>query len=186
MINLNNPIHAVLTLIGIFLLVSIFLFSLGFEFLGFLLILVYASGIAILFLFSVLFFNIKVKKTFFFRTKFNVLSSFFIFILIIAEYLFEIQYLSNSLSTTFNNYTYFQNTIENVFSFVNLSQLLYREYFLHLLVMGLLLFFVMLGILILILPFQKKIKKTQLIYTQLSRQPINSFIKIKKNEIQNI
>lgn len=183
MINLNNPIHAVLTLIGIFLLISIFLFSLGFEFLGFLLILIYASGVAILFLFSVLFFNIKVKKTSFFVLKFNKLYSFFMFLIILIVYIFEIQFFFNLDKNFFNDYILFQNTIENFFIFKNLSQILYKEYFLHLLIMGFILFFVMLGILTLLLPFQNKQTKTQLIFNQLSRQPINSFIKIKKNEI---
>lgn len=182
MINLNNPIHAILTLISIFLIVAICLFSLGFEFLGFLLILVYASGISILFLFSVLFFNIKVTKTSFFRSKFNLIGSFIFLFLFLAEYLIEIQYLNQNFLIDFNNYYFFQNNIENFFSFINLSQLLYREFFIHLLLTGLILFFIMLGILVLILPFQKKIKKSQLIYNQLSRQPINTFIKIKKND----
>ena len=52
LINLNNPMHAVINLICIFLLTAVLLFSLGIEFLGFLLILVYASGVAILFLFA--------------------------------------------------------------------------------------------------------------------------------------
>jgi len=182
MININNPIHAILSLISIFLITAIFLFNLGFEFLGFLIILIYASGISILFLFSVLFFNIKVQKTSFFRSKFNLFGTFFFFSLIFSEYVVELQYLPNNFLTNHNTYFFFQTEIENFFSFINLSQLLYREYFLYLILLGFILFIIMLGILLLLLPFKKKFKNPQFIYNQLSRQPLNSFLKIKQKK----
>src|SRR5689334_16484405 len=57
-----NPIHSVLYLIFTFFLSAILIISLGVEFLGILLIIVYVGAIAVLFLFIVMMLNIEQEK----------------------------------------------------------------------------------------------------------------------------
>ena len=53
-----NPIHSVFWLVIVFLQSSIFLISLSYEFLGFMLIIIYVGAIAILFLFVIMMLDI--------------------------------------------------------------------------------------------------------------------------------
>lgn len=58
----NNPIHSILSLVLVFINVSILIILLGVEFLGLLFMIIYIGGIAILFLFVVMMLNIKLVE----------------------------------------------------------------------------------------------------------------------------
>lgn len=88
---LNNPVLSVLCLVNVFILGSGFTFSLGLDYLGILLLLIYVGAISVLFLFVVMLLNVR-------QTELNqsflrfwwlglLIGSFLFFELICAGYL---------------------------------------------------------------------------------------------------
>jgi NADH-quinone oxidoreductase subunit J len=88
-ISAKNPVHSILFLILVFLNTAMLLISLGIDFLGIFIIIVYVGAIAILFLFVVMMLNIKLTELndniykylpigFFFGLLFLFLFSFFV------------------------------------------------------------------------------------------------------------
>lgn len=74
-----NPVYSAFSLITIFLCVGTFWYLINWQFVGLLLIILYAGAVAILFLFIIFTISITEKKFDIFN---NLLSSFFIFFLI--------------------------------------------------------------------------------------------------------
>lgn len=74
---LNNPIHSAFTLIFIFLITSFLFLLLNLKFLGFVIIILYAGAISILFLFIVFTINIKT-----FETKKNYINQTLVYLLL--------------------------------------------------------------------------------------------------------
>jgi NADH-quinone oxidoreductase subunit J len=183
----KNPIHSVLTLVLMFILSSIFLLNLNVEFLGFSILLIYAGAVAILFLFIVMLLNIKIKKNKNFQYNFNNLiilySCLFIFnpFFITNIPLFNFPLNLNSLKLITVDYMLTAEILTNTGFFFTI---LYKNYFLHLLSVGFILLITIVGVLHLLLPFEKNLK---LNYnnaqvnstTQLLRKSLNSFIKVK-------
>lgn len=56
---LTNPMHALLSLVGIFLSAVLFYVSSGIEFIGLVFLIVYVGAVAILFLFVIMLLNVK-------------------------------------------------------------------------------------------------------------------------------
>jgi NADH:ubiquinone oxidoreductase subunit 6 (subunit J) len=58
-VTLSNPMHALLSLIGVFLATVLFYISSGIEFIGLVFLIVYVGAVAILFLFVIMLLNVK-------------------------------------------------------------------------------------------------------------------------------
>ncbi len=142
----SNPIHSVFWLVLVFLYSSGFLISLGFEFLGLMMIIIYVGAIAILFLFVIMMLDIfQLKKI----TPINniIPLMFIIFINVILEAWWIIKgtekvlYIWKPLDWSLNKFTH-----------INLLGLnLYSEYAFPLLILSLLLLVAMVGAIVLTL-----------------------------------
>jgi NADH:ubiquinone oxidoreductase subunit 6 (subunit J) len=58
--SVSNPMHALLSLLGVFFTTTLILLSLGINYLGYGFLIIYVGAIAILFLFVIMLFNVKV------------------------------------------------------------------------------------------------------------------------------
>lgn len=87
---LNNPIHAIITLILIFINVGIFFIFLNADFFAFLFFIVYIGAIAVLFLFIIMMLNVKIDKIKEIVLKYLPLFL-FVFIIFILELFFVVK-----------------------------------------------------------------------------------------------
>lgn len=82
----NNPIVAILCLISVYILTSIYFFILGAEFIAIVLIIVYVGAISILFIFVVMLLNVRLITILSNRYKYFMLFGFFLGIFISLEF----------------------------------------------------------------------------------------------------
>ena len=82
----NNPIVAILCLISVYILTSIYFFILGAEFIAIVLIIVYVGAISILFIFVVMLLNVRLITVLSNRYKYFMLFGFFLGIFILFEF----------------------------------------------------------------------------------------------------
>lgn len=142
----SNPIHSVFWLVLVFLYSSGFLISLGFEFLGLMMVIIYVGAIAILFLFVIMMLDIfQLKKI----TPINniIPLMFIVFTNIILESWWilkgteKLSYVWKPLDWSLNKFTH-----------INLLGLnLYSEYAYPLFILSLLLLVAMVGAIVLTL-----------------------------------
>jgi NADH-quinone oxidoreductase subunit J len=145
-----NPVHSVLFLVLSFFNFSIILFLLGLEFIPILLIIIYVGAIAILFLFVVMMLDIKLShknKDIVKFLPFLYFCSFCIFILEIVTTKF--MYL-NDFTLIYG--TWF-NSIDSNTNIDILGKVLFIDYYLYVLLSGVILLLALIGSVVLTLKF---------------------------------
>lgn len=158
----KNPVHSALSLISVFLLSAVLLFSLKVEFLALSFIIVYVGAIAILFLFVVMMLDIKVGDTSLDVLFYGPLGYFiaFIFMLEFTLPLFSMGlFPSDALISNFYWVNWFAE-MDAVSNIQNIGQLLYTHYFVFFLMAGFILFIAVLGALMLTLTLNKSIRRS--------------------------
>ena len=169
---LQNTFFALLFLILSFLLTSVLLFFLECEFLALILVIVYVGAVAVLLLFVLMMLETKLKNLF----K-DIIIYFPFGIFINGIFFFE---LSNLILKSFNcnPYTksFFFNSHLNWYNLLDLlidlevyGELLYTQFVLQLLIVGLILFLTLVGIIFLTINFFYINSKGQTSFCQLSR-----------------
>ena len=155
-ISSRNPVHAVLSLILVFIFSSFLLFCLEVEFLALSFVIIYVGAIAILFLFVVMMLDIKISESSLDYLKFNSLTFFlsFIFFLEIMLPIFKLNpyVLTNIPSFLF---VFWVTEMEAFTNIQAIGQLLYTYYFVFFLMAGFILFIAVIGALSLTLTLNK-------------------------------
>lgn len=171
-VHIKNSVYAILYLILTFLgAVGLMLF-LECEFFPFIFLMVYVGAIAVLFLFTIMMLDIKQKKYSFndFFLIFAIfLSLFFLFELINGLLYY---FLDNNVYYTSFLYNYYINwyvRIDFANELDNIGQVLYTKFVVQFLLIGLILLLGVVSAVILTLNMNKKNKKKQFIFKQLSR-----------------
>nr|UXN44172.1 NADH dehydrogenase subunit 6 [Navicula sp.] len=169
---LQNTFFALLFLILSFLLTSILLFFLECEFLALILVIIYVGAVAVLLLFVLIMLETKLKSF----SK-DVVRYFPFGIFLNGIFFFELVSLINksfsdnsvSYENFLNNYFNWYYKLDSITELEVYGQLLYTQFVLQILVVGLILFLALVGVIFLIsksvLP--KKINQTS--FCQLSR-----------------
>lgn len=169
----DHPVFSLLFLISCFILSSFLLLILECEFIALIFVIVYVGAIAVLFLFSVMMLESKVKHLSKNKVNFFPVGAFFCSALIfpcISEILIKFQ--GNSSDSLF-----YLNSFRNWYDFVDssvdievYSQILYSYYALQLLVSGLILLVILVGVVYLTNNYNtKRHSKYQSVFKQLSR-----------------
>ena len=191
-ITFKNPVYSVLFLIFNFVCSAMLLFLLDAEFLPIIFIIVYVGAIAVLFLFVVMMLDIKMTET-----QIDILKYFPIGSFLAIAFLIEILLvLNNTLQShgVLNNVDYSQPYIFELLKYwefkpfiadwtniltscttdiAALGNIMYSNYFLYLLLAGLILVVAMLGAVVLTITFNRK-SQVQIIYKQVSRNVKNA------------
>lgn len=164
----SNPIHSVFWLVLVFLHSAGFLISLGFEFLGLMMVIIYVGAIAILFLFVIMMLDIsQLKKITPINNVIPLMFVIFINVILNAWWILKgtekIFYYWKPLNWSLNKFTQ-----------INLLGVnLYSEYSFPLLILSLLLLIAMVGAIVLTLELGL-ITKKQILTSQHQRN--NSWI----------
>ena len=167
-INIHNPVHAILLLIVVFIGAGIILLILQAEFLALLYIVVYVGAIAVLFLFVIMCLNIKAIQMK--QSALNYMLSSMTIVIIFALVLATIighSFSDNTLLISNTEYMYI-NWIDLIDSFSNietLGQTLFLFQPLPFILVGIILFVAMIGSIVLTLSHSKGVKR-QLIWLQ--------------------
>ena len=162
-----NPVHKVLFLALCFFFFSVILLLLGVEFIPILFIIIYIGAIAVLFLFVVMMLDIKLAH------KNNDFVKFLpIFILsIFIVYLFFIGFFTKDI-LSFNDFNLIHgnwlNCIDNNTNIEILGKILFIDYYLYVLLSGIVLLLSLIGSIVLTLKFDSK-TNYQIISEQISR-----------------
>lgn len=164
-----NPIHSVFWLVLVFINSAGLLISIGFDFIAFMLIIIYVGAIIILFLFVIMMIDIIQIKIF------NPIENIIPIITIIS-----VNLIIQCLWLIINNNIKFYNNINfkewefNILSQINILSLkLYSDYYLNFIIISVLLFLAMIGTIVLILEHNANIKR-QILFQQHQRN--NSWI----------
>ncbi len=159
LIGILNPIHSLLLLINVFLLGSLFLFSLNVEFFGLVFFMVYIGAIVVLFLFIVMMLDIKISNTLqhlstFFSFKNLIIGLILIeFLIYISENVQLVEYVVQLKEVMFEKklftyytelYDYFQ-ILKTTTHIEAVGQVLYRQHLFAFLICSILLFIAMVG-----------------------------------------
>lgn len=185
-ISLNNPIYSVLCLILVFINVLNILLLLKIEFFAILLILIYVGAISILFLFVVMMLDIKTDSTLItIDSNYIPISVFIIGILLIEVFLifyhiffYSSTHLFKNLHFLTKSYIFWIQLLDPIINIQTIGQVLYTNYFVIVLLAGVVLLIGLIGVVQLTLV--KKKMKTQCIFQQISRNVENSYFLIKK------
>ena len=172
---LQNTFFALLFLILSFLLVSILLFFLECEFLALILIIIYVGAVAVLLLFVLMMLETKLKNL----SK-NIMIYFPFGVFINGIFFLEIvNLISNSFSVNEYNNSFFLNSYLNWYSRLDAlidlevyGQILYTQFVLQFLIVGLILFLALVGTVFLTIKPIYKNFRSQTSFCQLSRNYI--------------
>jgi NADH-quinone oxidoreductase subunit J len=154
-------VHSVLSLISVFLLSAILLFSLKVEFLALSFIIIYVGAIAVLFLFIVMMLDIKIGDTSLDVLLYGPLGYFIAFIFLL-EFTLPLNNLSLFPSDALISNFYWINwfaEMDAISNIQNIGQLLYTYYFVFFLMAGFILFIAVLGALMLTLTLNKVVRR---------------------------
>jgi NADH-quinone oxidoreductase subunit J len=179
---LQNTFFALLFLILSFVLTSIILFFLECEFLALILIIIYVGAVAVLLLFVLLMLETKLKslsKDLVRYFPFGVFITGIFFFQLVS--LVSKNFSSNSYSNNFSFNSYF-NWYEKLDSITDLEvygQLLYTQFVLQVLIVGLILFLALVGVIYLTSKPLYQGVKSQTSFCQLSR----SYLQQNSNQI---
>jgi NADH-quinone oxidoreductase subunit J len=147
-INVSNPVHSALYLVCSFLNAALILFLIGADFLGFVFILVYVGAIAVFFLLVIMMLNIKSDPATMNFIKYGPLS-FFIGFIFVFEFFMPFVYNTTIINyNTFSSDIYWTklgNTAQIIENCQNFGQILYTNYFVFFLILGLILLIALLG-----------------------------------------
>jgi NADH-quinone oxidoreductase subunit J len=149
-----NPINSIFFLIALFLNVSIALFSLNLIYLALILIIVYVGALAIFFLFTVMLLNVNLLFTFRIRSK---LISFFDFFILLLLFIYIVKFLLEifPVAIFLNNEIIYNGMLFDFNSlFLTLldlyAMILYTVYGSIFVLLGVFLFIIMIGVILLI------------------------------------
>jgi len=158
----KNQVHSALSLISVFLLSAILLFSLKVEFLALSFIIVYVGAIAILFLFVLMMLDIKVGDTSLDILIYGPLGYFISFIFLL-EFTLPLAnanlFPGDALISNFYWINWFSE-MDSMSNIQNIGQLLYTYYFMYFLMAGFILFIAVLGALMLTLTLNKFVRRS--------------------------
>lgn len=179
---LQNTFFALLFLILSFLLTSVILFFLECEFLALILIIVYVGAVAVLLLFVLMMLETKLKslsrdiiKYFPFGVFMNGIFFFELFNLITRNFSKNLSYGSSF----FDNYLNWYFKLDALTDLEVYGQLLYTQFVLQVLVVGLILFLALVGVVFLVSKPLSSSSKSQTSFCQLSR----SYLEQNSNQI---
>lgn len=173
----SNPIHSILSLIGVFFLGTCLLFFIQIEYYAILFLIVYVGAIVVLFLFIIRMLELKIVNitqslynSYFIHYSF-ILCFFLIALLIISESLFNLRFIINSdLRSNLDNNSFFiesniyfdwSKVIQRTDQLRAIGGILYTEYKVSVILASILLFLSRVGALALTLffPSSKKFYK---------------------------
>lgn len=183
-INSRNSLHSILSLIILFLISFFFLILLEVEFLAFSFIIVYVGAIAVLFLFVIMMFDLKIKENVLTIFPSGVLVYFLTFI-----YFFEIFLTINQspfelFFNCFNifefNYILWYSSINGLNNIHLIGNVLYTHFFIYFLMAGFILFIAIIASVMLTISFKKNFIKKENLFLQISRKHYNTFSFFKK------
>lgn len=164
-----NPVHSVFWLVVLFINSSIFLISLGFDFLPLILIIIYVGAITILFLFVIMMLDIlQLKKLDFINNIIPIIIIISVNILVQSWWNF-----SKSTSIFYNNIILEKWNLKILNQLSSLGFLLYVDYSSYFIIISLLLLVGMVGAIILTLELSKLTKRQHL---SVQHQRNNSWI----------
>ncbi|AZL15999.1 NADH-quinone oxidoreductase subunit J [Rickettsiales endosymbiont of Stachyamoeba lipophora] len=155
-ISFKNPVHSVLSLVMVFFNTAALFILIGAEFIAATLIIVYVGAVAVLFLFVIMMFDIKVEQV---RTAFNKNIPFALiicFILVID--LLVINYNSFATAQESNLY-HLPNLPETMSNTHYIGSVLYTDYVLAFQIAGIILLVAMIGSILLTLRARENVKK---------------------------
>lgn len=169
---LQNTFFALLFLILSFLLTSIILFFFECEFLALILIIIYVGAVAVLLLFVLIMLETKLKSF----SK-DVIRYFPFGVFINGVFFFELVSLVNQTfpkstlghEDSFNSYLNWYNALDSVTEIEVYGQLLYTQFVLQVLIVGLILFLALVGVIFLTSKPAFTNSKNQTSFCQLSR-----------------
>lgn len=187
-----NPVHSVLFLIFTFLNVSLLVSFLGQYYIALLFLIIYVGAIAILFLFIIMMINIKIKTialeskwSLLFTSFFLILVFVFSLLILIDQYLLELDSEDIALLTTqvsylvdfVPHYNYLKE-FEDTTTAELLGQVLYTHYFIGFVIAGMILLVAMIGAIVLTQDRTPSSTLKQQVYQQVSRNAENAIFKI--------
>ena len=163
----KNTITSMLCLILSFIFTGICFLLLGAEFIAFILIIVYASAISILFIFIIMLLNLRLIDIYYINFYYIPLCIFISIFLLLISYLFLIEnysffyyndlILNNDVSFIWLKYLNIINYKSNLYYF---GIALYNYYYIFVIISGLVLFLAMVGSILIVLNTDKvSIKK---------------------------
>lgn len=170
----KNPIHSILFLILVFINITSILLLFQIEFLGILFLIVYLGAIIILFLFIIMFLNIKLinlSENIIKYTPFTI--CFLIILFFIFSFLFNFSYNELYLNIIYNNWYL---SFYEIYNLENLGNLIYNYFSDYLYLSGILLFLAIIGIVCLTLKIELDIAS--------KRQDL--FLQMRSNFLSNI
>lgn len=175
----QNSIYSILFLILNFIAASGILFLLECDFLALLFLIIYVGAIAVLFLFVVMMLDVKILETPKDILKYISIGQFLgsLFLLEIFYFILNTFYMNPykiSSSSKYGNisnnyYTNYHNKIDSLTDIKALGQVLYNDYILQLLLVGLILLLAVLGSVSLTMSNISIKSKRQSIFKQVSR-----------------
>ena len=153
---ITGPVVSLLWLLLFFCIGSIIMAILGMDYLAFLLIVVYAGAVVVLFLFITMFLNVRVYENFDYKFTYNWLSLFILFfvILFFSGFFFfnSGEFFSENIQISQDYISILDTSVHLLYS---LGYLIFNVYFYIFFFLGLLLFIGMEGVLYLVLDFIK-------------------------------
>jgi NADH:ubiquinone oxidoreductase subunit 6 (subunit J) len=165
---LNNTVYSILSLILVFFLSSILLLSYGLDYLSLIFITIYVGALSVLFLFVIMMLNIKTIEK---KLNLHIIMMFIILYFLLDYFNFINIFLVN-WNIVFSNVSIKTNVILTVGNYI------FTEYFILLILSGIILFIAMVGSVSLVLELPKN-TKNQIIYQQISRNCTNSVFKVR-------
>jgi NADH-quinone oxidoreductase subunit J len=149
----DNAINSIIALINTYIYVALSLVFHGYDFFAIVFVAIYVSVISILFLFILIFLNIKYFYSFKWIERFFIICFFqFFFFYFINYFIFtELNYSLNTKNLLFITPI---NFFANSNSLEIISFFLYTDYFLYFVLVAIILYFVMLGSIIILQQYQ--------------------------------
>lgn len=169
---LQNTFFALLFLILSFVLTSVILFFLECEFLALMLIIIYVGAVAVLLLFVLIMLETKLKSLSkdlvrYFPFGVFITGVFFLQLVNLVSKTFSSNAYSNNLS--FNSYFDWYGKLDSITDLEVYGQLLYTQFVLQVLIVGLILFLALVGVVFLTAKPLHQSVKSQTSFCQLSR-----------------
>ena len=166
-----NPVYSVLFLVSTFICFSCLIFSLGLDFIPIILIIVYVGAVAILFLFVVMMLDIKIAIK---NNDINKFAPFlivcFCFCFINVEFFSTNFYVNESCFFYSGWFSFFDNSI----GVKLLGYVLFVDFYIYLLLSGIILLLALIGTVVLTLTFKNDLNY-QVIGKQMARD-VNSAV----------
>ena len=168
----QHPVFSLLFLVASFIFSAFLLFLLECEFLALLFLVVYVGAIAILFLFSIMMLESKLKKKKKNSTKYvpvGFVFSLFLLIFFFREISIHFKNNYNSNYLYLNTYQNWYDLIDSINDVEIYGQVLYSYYVLQFLISGLILLLILIGVVYLTNVFVAQQTLDQSLFKQLSR-----------------